>query len=142
MTTNALTFINTNSFQITNSTKEKLLGIKFYSKLSFKHHVSILCKEASQKLHTLTKIVDYMNLSKRKVFMYIFVITQFNYCLLVWMFHCRKLNHVSIAYMTAHRVASQDCKSTFLELLQRDNLQDVATDIFKGKNDLLPKIMK
>ena len=58
------------------------------------------------------------------------------------MFHSRKLNHVSIAYMTAHRVASQDCKSTFLELLQRDNLQDVATDIFKGKNDLLPKIMK
>ena len=52
--TNALTFVNINGFQITNSTEEKLLGIKFDSKLFFENHVSRLCKRASQKLHALT----------------------------------------------------------------------------------------
>ena len=51
--------------------------------------------------------------------------------------------------MSILRVKYQDCKSTFLELLQKDNsltihqrnLQDLATEIFK-KNDLSPEIMK
>ena len=68
--TNALTSLNIiSSFQITNSTEEKLLGIKFDNKLSFENHVSSLCKKASQKLHALTRIVNYMNLSKRKALM-------------------------------------------------------------------------
>ena len=37
--TNSLTSANINGFQITNSTKLKLLGVKFYSKLSFENHV-------------------------------------------------------------------------------------------------------
>ena len=41
-TTNALTSVNMNDFQITNSTEEKLLGIKFGSKFSFENHVSSL----------------------------------------------------------------------------------------------------
>ena len=90
--TNALTSVNINSFQITNSTEEKLLGIKFNSKLCFQIHASNLCKKASQKLHALTRIVNYMNLSKRKALMKTFVIPQFNYCPLVWMFHSRKRN--------------------------------------------------
>ena len=102
VTTKALTSININSFQITNSTEEKLLGIKFGSILSFENHVSSLCKEASQKLHALTKIANYMNLSKQKAFMKKFVVSQFNYFPLVWRFHSRKLNHVSIAYVRQH----------------------------------------
>ena len=63
VTTNTLTSANINGFQITNITEEKLLGIKFDSKLSFESHVSSLWK-ASQKLHALTRIVNYMKLSK------------------------------------------------------------------------------
>ena len=92
VTTNA-TSVNINGFQITNRTEEKLLGFKFDSKLSFENHVSSLCKKASQKLHTLTRIVNYMNLSKQKALMKTFVISQFKYCQLVWMFHSSKLNH-------------------------------------------------
>ena len=55
VTTNALTSVNLNGFQITNSTDEKLLGIKFDSKQSFEKHVSSLCQMASQKLHALTR---------------------------------------------------------------------------------------
>ena len=42
VTTNALTSVNINGFQITNSTEELLLGIKLDSKLSFENHVSSL----------------------------------------------------------------------------------------------------
>ena len=73
--TNALTSVNINGFQITKSTKKKLLGIKFDSKLSSENHVSSLCKKASQKLHALTRIVNHLNLSKRKALMKTFVLT-------------------------------------------------------------------
>ena len=122
VTTNALTFVNINGFQITNSTEEKLLGIKFNIKLSFENHVSSLCRTISQKLLELTRIVNYMNLSKRKALMKTFVITQFNYCPLVWMFHSRKLNHrTNSIYNRALIVTYQDYQSTFLQLLQEDN---------------------
>ena len=67
------------------------------------------------------------------------------------MFHSRKLNHrINSIRERALRVTYQDCKSVFLGLLQRDtsimihqrNLQVFATEIFKAKNDLSPKIMK
>ena len=57
VTNNALTSVNINGFQITNSTEETFLGIRFDSKLSFENHISILCKKANQKLHALTRIV-------------------------------------------------------------------------------------
>ena len=73
-----------------------------------------------------------------------FVISQFKYCPLVWMFHSRKLNH------HINSVTYQDYKSTFLQLLQNDNsaiihqrnLRVLATEIFKAKNDLSTEIMK
>ena len=135
VTTNALTFVNINSFQITNSTEEKLLGIKFDSKLSFQNHASSLCKKASQKLHALTRIANYVNLS---------------YYPLVWMFHSRKRNpRINSIHEGEIRVKYQDYQSMLLQLLQKDNssihqrnLQVIATEIFKAKNDLSPEIMK
>ena len=92
-----------------------------------------------------------MDLSKRKALMKTFVISQFNYCPLVWMFHSRKLNHhINSIHERALRVTYQNYQSTFLQLLQKDNsatihqrnLQVLATEIFKAKNDLSTKIMK
>ena len=76
-----------------NSTEEKLLGVKIDSQFLFESHVSTLCKKASQKLHTLLKITNYMDLEKRKCLMRAFITSQFNYCPLIWMFHSRKLNN-------------------------------------------------
>ena len=120
VTTNALTSVNINGFQIKNSTEERLLGIKFDSKLSFENHVSSLCKKASQTLHALTRIVNYMNLSRRKSFMKTFFISQFNYRPLHWMFHSRKLNHwINSIHKRALRVTYQDYQSTFLQLYKK-----------------------
>ena len=44
--------IKTDNFDISISKCEKLLGIKFDHKLTFDDHISELCKNASQKIHT------------------------------------------------------------------------------------------
>ena len=49
---------------IEESDEETLLGITLDTKLSFKSHVQSLCRNASQKLHALSRISIFMD-SKR-----------------------------------------------------------------------------
>ena len=80
-----------------------------------------------------------------------------HYCPLVWMFQSRKLNpHINSIHERTHHqdiripITYQDYKSTFLQLLQKDNsvtthqrnFQVLATEIFKAKNNLSPETMK
>ena len=78
---------------ITNSSNEKLLDILFNNKFDFDEHVTSLCRKASQKLNVLARVAHYMNLAQRTLIMNIFILSQFGYCPLVWMFHSRKLNN-------------------------------------------------
>ena len=84
--------INIDGSNVTNKKEQKLLGIKFGSSPSFEGHITNLCKKASQKLHALARIVNYMDLSKRKVLMKAFITSQFSYCPLIWMLHIRTSN--------------------------------------------------
>ena len=81
-----------------------------------------------------------------------FIPSQFSYCPLVWMFHSRTLNNrINKIHEKALRlVFKNETFSSFDNLLKRDksvsihqkNLQILATEIYKTKNDLGPKIMK
>ena len=51
-------------FETESSKKEKLLVISIDTTLSFEHHITFLCKKASQKLHTLARIAHYMDFEK------------------------------------------------------------------------------
>ena len=62
--------------EIFNSLCQKLLGVKIDNKLNFGEHVTGLCTNTGQKLIMLC-----------------FILSQFGYCPLVWMFHSRKLNN-------------------------------------------------
>ena len=73
----------TGEVDVKNRREEKLLGVKIDSKLSFENHISSLCKKASQKLHALAKVVNFMDLTKRKSLMKAFITSQFNYCPLI-----------------------------------------------------------
>ena len=149
--TNSAVSANIGEFVINNSNEEKLLGIKIDTKLSLENHVSSLCKKASQKLHALARIVNYMDLSKRKSLMKTFVTSQFNYCSFIWMFHSRELNNrINRIHERALRLVYQDNSLSFAELLEKDNsvtiyrinLLVLAKEIFKLKNGLAPEIMK
>ena len=80
-----------------------------------------------------------------------FVISQFNYCPLIWMFHNRALNNrINKIHERALRLVYQNKNLSFSELLELDNavtihqrnLQVLVTEIFKVKNNLSPEIMK
>ena len=55
-----------NNTEMKNSSEEKILGIIIDNKLKFKSHVKILCKKASQKIWTLSRLINYLNDSKKK----------------------------------------------------------------------------
>ena len=121
-----------NEFEIESSKKEKLLGITIDTRLSFQHHITSLCKKASQKLHALariahythalTRIAHYTDFEKRRSLMKAFVISQFNYCPLIWMFHNRALNNrINRIHERALPLVYQNKNLSFSELLELDN---------------------
>ena len=121
-----------------------LQGISIDTTLSFEHHITSLCKKASQKLHALARIAHYMDFEKRRSLMKAFVISQFNYCPLIWMFHNRALNNrINKIHERALRLIYQNKNLSFSELIELDNavtihqrnLQVLVTEIFKVKNN-------
>ena len=52
---------------IVNSECERLLGVKFDYKLTFKSHVSDLCKSASRKIHALARVAPCISISTRSI---------------------------------------------------------------------------
>ena len=52
---------------VSNSKCEKFLGVKVDHELNFNKHVSSLCKKASQKLNTLSRIASCMTFDQRSL---------------------------------------------------------------------------
>ena len=71
---------------------EKLLSVKINSKLTFNKHIRTVCKEASNKLRTFSRVTRYMAIEKKRIIISSFCDSQFNCCPLVWMFQSRKNN--------------------------------------------------
>ena len=111
-----------------------------------------LLKKVNKKYHALARVCNHMDTKKRRVLMNAFITSQFSYCPLVWMFHSRTLNNRinKILEKALRLVYKNETFLSFDELLKRDksvsihqkNLQILATEICKTKNDLGPKIIK
>ena len=136
---------------IQSSTCVKLLGVTIDSKLTFKQHVTKICKQTSKKLHALGRISNFIEGNKLKIIMKTFIENEFNYCPLVWMFHNRTLNNkINKLHERALRITYRDDTSPFDELLLKDqtftvherNIQKLATLMYKVKNDLCPRVVK
>ena len=84
---------NISNFKITNSKKEKLLGVTIDNDLKFESHIESLCSKVSQKLYALSRMSSYMGLGRRRLIMKSFINSQFGYCPLIWMNHNRALNN-------------------------------------------------
>ena len=78
---------------IKSSGVEVLFGVTIDSNLNFKEHILSLCKKANRKLHALSHVSKYMTLNKCPILMKSFMISQFNYCPLIWMMDNRALNN-------------------------------------------------
>ena len=91
-----------------------------------------------------------MTTYKLKVILKAFILSQFNYCPLVWIFHSRESNNrINLIHERALRITYKDKISSFQELLNKDgsvtihnrNLQVLATEIYKYWNGFSPKLM-
>ena len=67
--TNSTIKIKIRKFDMTNSESERLLGVKYYHKLSFDDHTSELCQKPSRNIHALSREASYMTISNRIIFM-------------------------------------------------------------------------
>ena len=100
--------------QMEESDDGKLPDITLDKKLSCKRHVQTLCKKASEKLLPRTRTSIYVEPEKLKLLIKIFVIFQFSYCLLIWMFHDRNLsNRINKIHERALRITYKDIVSSF-----------------------------
>ena len=136
---------------VVSSRSVELLGVKIDEHLKFTEHITKLCKKGNQKLHALARISKYLNKDKLKILMKTFIISQFNYCPLTWMFHNRTLNNkINRLHERALRLVYDDENLSFEELLELDNsmtihhrnLQKLAIEMYKIKNNLCPIPMK
>ena len=137
--------------QIKSSKEEKLLGITIDNKLSFDAHVNNICNKVSQKINALTRIANYINPAQRRLVMKAFIISQFGYCPLVWMFHSRRINNrINRLHERALRLAHNDYDASFQDLLIKDksvtihqrNLQVFAILLYKIINNEAPEIVR
>ena len=104
VTTEKSVSINIDRNNVTNKKEQKLLGIKFELSLSFKDHITSLCKK--------DRIVNYMDLPLRRVLMKAFITSQFSYGPLAWMLHSRTLNNcINNIHKRALRLTYKDSQS-------------------------------
>ena len=91
-----------------------------------------------------------MNISKRRILMNAFFKSQFSYCPLVQMCHSRANNgKINRLHERCLQIIYSDKQSSFETLLEKDdsvsvynrNLQILASEMYKIKNDLSPSIV-
>ena len=101
----------------------ELLGVQIDEHLNFNEHIKKLYKKGNQKLQALARISKYLNKDTLKMLMKTFIISQFNYCPLTWMFHNRTINNkINRLHERALRLVYDDENLSFEELLELDIL--------------------
>ena len=115
-----------------------------------KDHIKGICKQASNKLHALARISPYLDENKRKMLLKSFILSQFNYCPIVWMYCQRQSNNlINRIHERALRLAYNDYESNFNTLLENDNavtihernVETLSAEIYKTKHNLNPNMM-
>ncbi len=84
-----LKFIEINDTNIPCEKEVKLFGITIDEKLKFDKHVNIICKKAVRQINVMYHFKGVFDLKERQIIYYTFILSNFNYCPIIWHF-CRK----------------------------------------------------
>ena len=116
----------------------KVLGVTLDDKLKFDEHVSEMCRKASRQI-----VSKYLDESCRILVFKSLISSNFNYCLVSWMF-CGKtnLNKLEKLQKRALRFVFRDITSSYETLLERGNvlplsvyrIRCMAIEVFKCVN--------
>ena len=111
-----------NNFIFNNSNEEKILGITIDNKLTFKGHINILCRKAAQKMGALSRLLNHLSDSQKRLIFNSLIKVQINYCPLIWMFCSRTSNNmINKIHKRALQLILNDHTSDFDTLLQNNN---------------------
>ena len=113
---------NINQKNIKAVAKVKLLRIEIGDKLNFNHHISNICKSASNQLNALIRlrIRIILGFKERKVLVNTSVMSNFSYCSLSWNFSsAQSLNKIENLQERALRFLLNDYGSTYEDLLEK-----------------------
>ena len=137
-----------NNKMIESSKSVKLLGLTIDNKLNFGIHINNICKVASAKIKGLGKIRSRLNLSQGKILYNFFILSQFNYCCLVWIFCSKTLqNKINQIQKRALRIAYNEPNLNLDKLVELDksttihikNILTLLTEVYKttrGENPI------
>ena len=143
--------MNINDKVIKSSTDVTLLGISIDCQLSLRKHISKLCKQAGNQLNALKRFHTYLTPDIKAQFAKTFVLSNFNYCPIVWHFcgngdmhKIEKLNERVIRFMY------NDYTSDYLTLLEVNGecslylkrIRIIAQEVYKTIHGLSPEYTK
>ena len=130
--------------------KVKFLGLEIDDKLNFNHHINNICKSSSNQLNALIRLKHLLGFEERKVLVNTFVMSNFNYCSLVWNFSsAQSLNKIANLQKRALRFLLNDYDITYEDLLEKSGYPNmnlrrqrtVSIEIYKTLNKLNPSYM-
>ena len=76
--------MNIGNEEIESPSEVKLLAIEIYDELNFKNHINTFCRSSANQLNALIRLRHFSETKERKALIQSFVLSNFNYCPLVW----------------------------------------------------------
>ena len=128
----------------------ELLGIHLDDKLNFNLHISNICRSAANQLNALIRLKSYLNFNAKRVLINSYIISNFNYCPLVWIFSTAKsLNKIESLQKRALRFLYNDYSISYEDLLEKagkvkmsvSRLRNLCVEIYRTINKLNPEFM-
>ena len=131
--------------------KSALIVWKQFGIYIFNFHIEKICKLVNNKTNALIRIRKFLDDEQARKIVQAYILSQFNYCNLIWMFCSKSANHsIQRAHKRALRVTHQDFSASYPELLlqngyfdiHQNNLFSLMCEVFKSLNNLNPIFMR
>ena len=128
-----------------------ILGITIDDKLNFNLHIDKICLKSANQLNALVRLKRFLGNEEREVLINSFVLSNFNYCPLVWMLTSTKsLHKMEAIQKRVLRFMLNDYESSYEDLFKKSgnpsmNLRrtrSLCIEIYKTIDYLNPKFMK
>ena len=109
------------SASITETHEVRLLGVMIDRELRFKNYINFIYKKAGKELNALARLCNLITFEKCRSLMKAFVLSQFSFSPLIWMFVDRTVNtKIDALHYRALKIVYRDNELSFEELLRRD----------------------
>ena len=127
-----------------------VLGVTLDDKLKFNSHVQSLCFRASRQINSFKRIAKYLNVERRLAVLKSFILSNFSYCPVTWIFcgkkNCAKLEKLQeralrIVFNDGHASYETLCESANILPLNVYRVLFLGIEVYKCVNGLNPKYM-